>query len=234
MALFTIRSAGIVTILLLGLLPSMVAQAQHNFKQQYEQFRFGLHSQFEHTDFKISKSQGEAMATFLADNHKKIVKFRLQQLQSFERASLENPDEYQSMDQGDLESLKSKIVWYDSGVLESKMQQEGLDWGVAKHIKAMLGLMSVDPIYKVNLLNNQIMTMVLMEHQQITASEMADIYGKIGLGGVYLSTTRLDAQNWSLIYNNYYLIFEYRINVETGMTELLDIRREAGCRSKQI
>ena len=92
---------------------------------------------------------------------------------------------------------------------------------MATTIQSMLGLISVDPLNKVHLLHNQAMTLVFMDHMQLTTSEMADVYGKIGLAGVYLSTQELDSSRWTLVYNTYYVLFKYQIDITTGGIETI-------------
>ena len=210
--------------LAMGLTLTLPMFAQQDFKQKYDQFRFGLHPEIEHTDFRLSAATAESIANFLNDHKPEIRAYRLQQLQLFERASLESPLEYKSIDPDDLESIKSDLVWYDSKVLQSQMQLQGYDHEASKHIESMLTLMSVDPIYKINLINGQVMSVLLMQHQELTTKEMASIYGKIGMAGVYLSTAKINDQQWRLVLNNYYQIFDYHLNVETGSIELMDVR----------
>jgi hypothetical protein len=144
-------------LVIVGITINLSLLAQEDFKEQYEQFRFSLHPEIEHTDFKLSKEVAATMSLFLEEHEKQILKYRIDQLKAYRRASLEDRQQYQSMDKDELETLKSNLVWYDSGILQSKLQAEGYNSQVAGHIESMLDLMSVDPIYKINLINGQVM-----------------------------------------------------------------------------
>lgn len=203
---------------------SNVAFGQKDFREKYDRFRFELYDQLEHHQpFKISNSMAKSMKSFLQEHAKEILTFRKAQLKQYERESTEELSAYTPLNDADLKVIKDQLVFLDAENIISQINESNHS-GDYENIRIMLELLSVDPVFIVSTVSAQAMSQVFMNYLDIAVEELTTIYGKMAIGGTYLSTKELDKTHWTMTLNNYYIIYQFSVDINSGEIELLTIK----------
>ena len=201
------------------------ALCQKNFREKYDIFRFKLYPQLEQTQpFSISKDMAESIESFLQENEKRIVGFRKTQLKQYERESMEETSAYTTLNDTDLKTIRDHILHIDLENIKSQVNRQRHQFEDYESIKAMVVLLSVDPVSAIWMASAQVSSLVLMDNLGMAVEELTNLYGKIGIGGTYLSTEELDNTRWIVTLNNYYLIYRFSVEIDSGDIKLLTVK----------
>ena len=201
------------------------ALCQKKFREKYDTFRFKLYPQLEQTQpFSISRDMAESIESFLQENEKGIVGFRKTQLEQYERESMEEKSAYTTLNDTDLKTIRDHILHIDLENIKSQVNKQHHQFEDYESIKAMVVLLSVDPVSAIWMASAQVSSLVLMDNLGMAVEELTNLYGKIGIGGTYLSTEELDNTRWIVTLNNYYLIYRFSVEIDSGDIKLLTVK----------
>ena len=89
---------------------------------------------------------------------------------------------------------------------------------------SLVVLLSVDPVSAIWMASAQMTSQVLIDNLGMAVEELTTLYGKMGIGGTYLSTKELDDTHWIVTLNNYYLIYRFSVEIDSGDIKLLTIK----------
>jgi len=210
------------------------ALAQKNFQTEYQTFRFKLHDLLdEDKPMRISNALSQYIDSFLKDHPKEIPDLRTTQMEEYERARIDDPAEYASIDSNDLEALRelALLIATRETLVEMIENDNASHDGIGylngnrdvDNLAVMLKFLSVSPMEVILMTNSRIMPEILNKHLHIPNDQFGRLFGKLGITGAYLSTEQKDKINWLVTVNNYYMINTYSVNVNTGEIRLMQV-----------
>lgn len=217
------------TVLITGL-----ALGQKNFRTEYHTFRFKLHDLLgEDNPMQISNATARYISKFLEDHSKEIPDFRISQLQMYQREGIEVPDQYTSLDESDLQTVRKLALLITSKeTLAEMVKNDKTDDRISPNkdnkeidnLSVMLEFLRVSPLELILMTNSQLLPTMLKDHAQIASDQLGTVFGRLGVTGAYLSTQKKDKMNWIVTVNSYYVVNVYAVNVITGTINLTEAR----------
>ncbi len=204
---------------------SSVIYGQGGFQQKYDTFRFSLYNQLEQEQpLSTSQNMAESVKTFLKEHEKEVLRFRKAQLEQYQGTSMEQPHVYRALNDSLIEEQRDQMLLIYPQKILSQISQGPNSRDVPENIQIILEFLSVDPIYLVRSMSAQATSQILVKYQQMAIKELSAVYGKMAMGGTHISTKKLDKRRWTLQLNNYYFIYDYSVNIDSGEIKLLTIK----------
>ncbi len=194
----------------------------NDFLKQYELFRFSLYSYVKNDvdEFRITREMTASIDSFLNTYSSKIVNYRKNQLEKYQRDDLDNPEHYHMIDTGFISKVKESVVLlYPYKKLRKNSNDLSFndpEYGALQYIK----LFSADPLMITSTVSSQITPMILTDYLNMTSDQMTKYYTRLAICGYYISTKVIDKNKWEIKVNSYQIIYKFTFDVKVGTTSL--------------